>query len=324
MTHVYFSNLVPVVASTLQKAQFSIFVAVCWFTNQDLLTIIFKKLQLGVKVVLVLEYDVINISSKKPNLNALIKAGAIIHANLDPFLMHHKFALIDQKILITGSFNWTSTHHFDHIIISEETELIAVFTHEFNRLRNKIPPVHAVYPELAKGFVPAISNYPGFSELKRRIATGANCWLVRTGTQYAPWPECRSAGVLSLNCQGVLKFFWETYAIWDLELCLQFINEKTKQYSTKHKNIKNFIKNIRAGDILFPFDKDLCIIAAGIVDGDPAPAKSLTLFSTERKVIWVETDKPVPLSIKPQSGIFSSVRGSAMEIITELFYIVKT
>lgn len=51
--------------------------------------------------------------------------------------MHHKFAIIDNSILITGSTNWTKSAffgNFENILITNESALVQPFIIEFNRL----------------------------------------------------------------------------------------------------------------------------------------------------------------------------------------------
>lgn len=51
--------------------------------------------------------------------------------------MHHKFAIADGSLLLTGSYNWTrsaSTENNENIIVSDNGRLINSFQHEFNRL----------------------------------------------------------------------------------------------------------------------------------------------------------------------------------------------
>lgn len=51
--------------------------------------------------------------------------------------MHHKFAIVDNDILITGSTNWTMSAffgNFDHIIVTNQHSLVKPFIDEFNRL----------------------------------------------------------------------------------------------------------------------------------------------------------------------------------------------
>ncbi|XP_012226655.1 uncharacterized protein zuc [Linepithema humile] len=65
------------------------------------------------------------------------KAG--IEPKLKSFdvLVHHKFAIIDNSILITGSTNWTMTAffgNFENILVTNESELVKPFVNEFNRL----------------------------------------------------------------------------------------------------------------------------------------------------------------------------------------------
>lgn len=51
--------------------------------------------------------------------------------------MHHKFAIADHDLLLTGSYNWTrsaSTENNENILVSNQTELIRSFSREFERL----------------------------------------------------------------------------------------------------------------------------------------------------------------------------------------------
>jgi phosphatidylserine/phosphatidylglycerophosphate/cardiolipin synthase-like enzyme len=51
--------------------------------------------------------------------------------------MHHKFAILDNSVVITGSFNWTNQAvkiNQENIIFYESRELAAKYTEEYNRL----------------------------------------------------------------------------------------------------------------------------------------------------------------------------------------------
>ena len=51
--------------------------------------------------------------------------------------MHHKFALIDGKYLVNGSFNWTRqavTGNNENVLITSDNNLVNAFKMEFNKL----------------------------------------------------------------------------------------------------------------------------------------------------------------------------------------------
>jgi phosphatidylserine/phosphatidylglycerophosphate/cardiolipin synthase-like enzyme len=57
--------------------------------------------------------------------------------------MHHKFALFDQRLLLTGSYNWTraaAAENEENLIVSDEPKLIAAFTAEFEKLWRLLSP----------------------------------------------------------------------------------------------------------------------------------------------------------------------------------------
>ncbi|XP_026276515.1 uncharacterized protein LOC113205208 [Frankliniella occidentalis] len=52
-------------------------------------------------------------------------------------LMHHKFVIVDSKILLTGSMNWTNnsfTNNYDHMLINVDPYLVNQFVEEFQYL----------------------------------------------------------------------------------------------------------------------------------------------------------------------------------------------
>jgi phosphatidylserine/phosphatidylglycerophosphate/cardiolipin synthase-like enzyme len=55
--------------------------------------------------------------------------------------MHNKFGIIDQKIAITGSFNWTLTatlHNQENLLATSNVDIVNQYQHEFNRLWQKM------------------------------------------------------------------------------------------------------------------------------------------------------------------------------------------
>jgi mitochondrial cardiolipin hydrolase len=69
------------------------------------------------------------------------RAGIPVRADCGPDHMHHKFAVFDNRILLTGSFNWTrsaSEVNQENIIVSTDERLVAPFIKEFEALWGKL------------------------------------------------------------------------------------------------------------------------------------------------------------------------------------------
>lgn len=52
-------------------------------------------------------------------------------------LMHHKFAVFDERLVVTGSYNWTnSAEHanYENLIVLDEPGVVKRFQQEFRRL----------------------------------------------------------------------------------------------------------------------------------------------------------------------------------------------
>jgi cardiolipin hydrolase len=52
-------------------------------------------------------------------------------------LMHHKFAVFDERLVATGSYNWTnSAEHanYENLVVLDAPELVKRFQQEFQRL----------------------------------------------------------------------------------------------------------------------------------------------------------------------------------------------
>lgn len=63
--------------------------------------------------------------------------GICVRCDRTSVHMHHKFAVVDERLLITGSLNWTQTavqRNKENILITEDPELVQPFVKEFQRL----------------------------------------------------------------------------------------------------------------------------------------------------------------------------------------------
>jgi phosphatidylserine/phosphatidylglycerophosphate/cardiolipin synthase-like enzyme len=99
----------------IDKAQRELLVAVYAFTSEDLARAVVQARKRGVSVQIVLdrEFDAVNERSQGKFLEAqkipLRRISGMKPAapERDAGLMHQKFSVIDRKIVLTGSYNWT-------------------------------------------------------------------------------------------------------------------------------------------------------------------------------------------------------------------------
>lgn len=52
-------------------------------------------------------------------------------------LMHHKFAVFDERLVVTGSYNWTNSAeraNYENLVVLEDPALVTRFQQEFGRL----------------------------------------------------------------------------------------------------------------------------------------------------------------------------------------------
>lgn len=137
MTHA--DGIAEALESLLTKAGRSIDVAVYRFNNPKLAGAIAGALERGIRIRLLLDR---NKYEESASTRALFSAAKI------PFRvrygrrgpgskMHHKFAIIDGEVLVTGSYNWTlesEEQNHENLLILRDFEPLAIYQHEFETL----------------------------------------------------------------------------------------------------------------------------------------------------------------------------------------------
>lgn len=124
-------------------AQQSIKIAVAWFNSKDILNILCWKMKAGVKVEIVLHYDDINADSDSSLNFSEYKqlGGTLIWAKGEKSTMHVKFCIIDEKILLHGSCNWTyrAFKKNDEVcnVTTDEPLMINTYLSNFASLKDK-------------------------------------------------------------------------------------------------------------------------------------------------------------------------------------------
>lgn len=138
MEKAYFCKIRSEIIPYLQQAKEEVVIAIAWFTSGELFQELLNCLERKVKVELVLLDNATNFMYYAPDFNQLISSGGILHiARVEDGFMHHKFCVIDNKTVITGSYNWTyyaETRNIENIIITDNQEVVKLYKDEFKSL----------------------------------------------------------------------------------------------------------------------------------------------------------------------------------------------
>ncbi len=133
----YFEDISYHIRKVLLSAKYSVKICVAWI-NGNIYNKIFRELNArGVNIEIIYNNDHINANTPVIQLNKMLLFPVL--PRLRSALMHDKFCIIDDEILITGSFNWSTNarNSFENIvIIYHDYKLIKQFLHEFEDLKN--------------------------------------------------------------------------------------------------------------------------------------------------------------------------------------------
>jgi phosphatidylserine/phosphatidylglycerophosphate/cardiolipin synthase-like enzyme len=135
---VYFSphdDVQPVLKDLFNKAQTSIKFLAFSFTDDDYSNTLQQVINRGIPVDGIFETS--GSDNSVSEFKTLFCAGAKVRTDGNRFLLHHKVVVIDEKIVITGSTNFTLNglrENNENTIIIQDTALAKVYLEEFKRL----------------------------------------------------------------------------------------------------------------------------------------------------------------------------------------------
>lgn len=123
------------VTAQISKATKTIDIAMYYLTAREISQELIKAKDRNVRIRIVLDKSQEGGTYAKSRF--LIKKGINARIHTGSGLMHNKFAVIDGKILITGSFNWTATaeaKNEENLLIITDPSLIVKFQDRFEQL----------------------------------------------------------------------------------------------------------------------------------------------------------------------------------------------
>jgi hypothetical protein len=136
-TEVYFNNIKGEILKQIQKSKKSIYVAVAWFTDKKLFNELVEQAKANKKVEVLINKDDINFGEYGIDFKELTDAGGKLFI-VDHTLMHNKYCIIDEKICITGSFNWTrkanNSNEENIVVIDGDAELASNYIKQFKKI----------------------------------------------------------------------------------------------------------------------------------------------------------------------------------------------
>ena len=90
------------------------------------------------------------IFDKGSDIMPLSNKGINIRIDSDKSLMHHKFVIIDNMKLLTGSYNWTRTGadvNNENMLVTTNNKIVRAYKKEFRRLWLEMNPLPKKKPE---------------------------------------------------------------------------------------------------------------------------------------------------------------------------------
>lgn len=119
----------------LASARSTLDICVFTITNDDIADVVLDLHRKGVKVRIITDNDQAN--TQGSDIGKFQQAGIQVREDKTPAHMHHKFAILDGRLLLNGSFNWTRqavTSNNENVTVLSDQQLIRAFQQQFEKL----------------------------------------------------------------------------------------------------------------------------------------------------------------------------------------------
>lgn len=142
-TRCYFSpgdDCENAIIQTLRSATKSVKICVFTISENEITDEIIRTHQKGVNVHVVTDNDKIN--DRGSDIRRIAEAGIIVKIDQSSSHMHHKFCIVDKRVLITGSYNWTKSaadRNQENLLITEDSKVVRSYQREFEKLWDLFP-----------------------------------------------------------------------------------------------------------------------------------------------------------------------------------------
>ncbi|MEM1584099.1 MAG: phospholipase D-like domain-containing protein [Nitrososphaerota archaeon] len=123
------------IVDILSSAKRYVYVAVYSFTSDLLAGSLIELKNRGIRIRVVVEEQQVDV--KGSEYEKLRRAGVDIKVDGNPDLMHHKFAVIDDEIVITGSYNWSASaedKNDENVLVIRDKGVAELYRNEFDRI----------------------------------------------------------------------------------------------------------------------------------------------------------------------------------------------
>ncbi len=131
------------VVNMLRTCKISLDIAIFTLTNDRIAAAIEEAFKRGVRVRVIADDECCKMWGS--DIYYLASIGIDVKTdNAVRYHMHHKLAILDESVVVTGSFNWTAQavkYNQENIIFLENKEIAKKYTQEFDRLWNSFDTV---------------------------------------------------------------------------------------------------------------------------------------------------------------------------------------
>ncbi len=321
----HFHNLSQVICESIAAAKKEIKIAVCWFTLPEIFEKLVEKAAQGIDIQIIINFDQLNFQASGLPFGKIMERGAKVFGYVGHGLLHHKFLIVDNQVVISGSYNWTRSNHHDSLLEINDISLATEFSQAWQNLlpfsKNiaDLDKSQAKKVSIAHLFQPAFWN---FQDLRRNLLKGANLWTVRMSEKsfaknqkHPSWSRCLSQQIWYLPaCENVTDKAVAIEKVFHENIFQHLENEgliKTKGFS----NAKQFCKKCQPNDLVLSILENE-IIAVGVVMSEPMYDENVGLHCS---VEWQILTKSKPLNFKISTSPTARILNGSLAILNEIF-----
>lgn len=137
-TEVYFSlydDPEAIIINNIAAAEEFINIAMYTFTDIEIAQAILEARDRGIDVKIFLDRS--QVKAKYSRSRYFVQNGIEVRISSNNYIMHNKFAVIDNEIVITGSYNWTASageRNDEDLLVIDDNYIVERYQDQFNNL----------------------------------------------------------------------------------------------------------------------------------------------------------------------------------------------